>query len=100
MNDEFNQIFIIIQNQNRKNTNICLYIYFYIYMFIYIYIYTYCCTWQKRLRIELQRPYAISWPYSNIVSEPEIIGKINKQNRKENLSAKALFNEDVNLLVA
>ena len=41
MNDEFNQIFIIIQNQNRKNTNICLYIYFYIYMFIYIYIYIY-----------------------------------------------------------
>ena len=39
MNDEFNQIFIIIQNQNRKNTNICLYIYFYIYICLYIYIY-------------------------------------------------------------
>ena len=34
MNDEFNQIFFIIQNQNRKNTNICLYIYIYIYVYI------------------------------------------------------------------
>ena len=34
MNDEFNQIFFIIQNQNRKNTNICLYIYIYIYIYI------------------------------------------------------------------